>query len=106
MQNYRLKNHSFVAMNIKTVCYKIGSKILSRIEMKICNAKYNFCVNLFGFIYCGQQKNPYPYCPPIFWEAIHFSQNLIDDCPNHDYAIFHGDAEISHRFKVKIFFLS
>ena len=64
MQNYRLKNHSFVAMDVKTVYYEIGSKILSRIEIKICNAKYNFCVNFFEFIYCGQQKDP--YSPKIF----------------------------------------
>ena len=65
MQNHGLKNYSFVAMDVKTVCYEIGSKILSRIEMKICNAKYTFCVNFFGFIYCSQQKDPYgSFCWP------------------------------------------
>ena len=32
------------------------------------------------------------------WGTKQFSQILCDNCPNHDFASLHGDAQIRHNF--------
>ena len=42
----------------------------------------------------------------IFWEAIYFYLNFFDNCQNYNLTSFYGEAQISIKFYVKIFFWS